>query len=128
MSAPARSPQIAVLVLGDPSVVQARAHGLRLRGFAAFVAQDEAELTWLLSVARVRPDYAVVDLSTTADPVSDRVTRLVAMARLATLASLPVVLVGAGDDEARFFRRVLARFPRDPGDAAILSVLAKSAA
>ena len=128
MTSSAASPPIAVLVLGDTRTAQARAHQLRLRGFAAFVAQDEAELSWLLSVARIKPNYAVVDLSTTAESVSDRVAQLVAMARLVSLAQIPVVLVGAGDDDARFFHRVLALFPCDPGNTAILSVLTKSAA
>jgi hypothetical protein len=113
------------------TVAQKRAHQLRLRGFAAFVAQDEAELSWLLGVAQIRPTYAVVDLSApavTTGPASSRIVLLVGMARLAAIAGLPVVLVGAQEDDARFFHRVLALFPCDPGNTAILSAFPRTSA
>lgn len=116
---------VAVLVLGAPQVAQKRAHQLRLRGFATFIAHEEPELNWLLNVAQIRPNYAVVDLS---GPSSNRVVALVGLARLAAIAGLPVVLVGAEDDDARFFHRVLALFPCDPGNTAILSALPKTSA
>ncbi len=122
------SHSIAVLVLGDVTVAQRRAHELRLRGFATFIAQDEAELSWLLGVAQIRPTYAVVDLSSPAGPGTTRVLQLVGMARLAAIAGVPVILVGAEEDDARFFRRVVALFPGDPGNTAILSALPKTAA
>lgn len=119
---------VAVLVLGDTTIAQKRAHQLRLRGFCTFVAQDEAELSWLLGVAQVRPNYAVVDLTPPSGVANNRVVQLVGMARLAAVAGLPVVLVGAEEDDARFFHRVLALFPCDPGNTAILSVLPKTSA
>ena len=125
MSMSSSSSQVAVLVLGDTAVAQKRAHQLRLRGFATFVAQDETELSWLLGVAQIRPTHAVVDLSA---PANNRVLQLVGLARLAAVAGLPVVLVGAEADDARFFRRVLALFPCDPGNTAILSVFPKTSA
>lgn len=128
MPSQATSRPISVLVLGDVTVAQSRAHELRLRGFATFIAQDEAELSWLLGVAQIRPNYAVVDLSQPVGPGSSRVLLLVGMARLAAIAGLPVVLVGAEEDDARFFRRVLALFPCDPGNTAILSALPKTSA
>lgn len=128
MSSQSTSNPISVLVLGDTTVAQRRAHQLRLRGFATFVAQDEAELGWLLGVAHVRASYAVVDLTPPPRSGSTRVVQLVGMARLAAVASLPVVLVGAEEDDARFFHRVLALFPCDPGNTAILSVMPKTSA
>ena len=119
---------VSVLVLGDTTIAQKRAHQLRLRGFATFVAQDEAELSWLLGVAQTRPNYAVVDLTPPPGLATNRVVQLVGMARLASVAGLPVVLVGAEEDDARFFHRVLALFPCDPGNTAILSVLPKTSA
>lgn len=123
-----RAPSISVLVLGDLAVAQRRAHELRLRGFATFVAQDEAELSWLLAVAQIRPTYAVVDLASPPGRSSSRVLLLVGMARLAAIAGVPVILVGAEADDARFFQRVLALFPCDPGSTAILSALPKTSA
>ncbi|HUQ05983.1 MAG TPA: hypothetical protein VM261_25950 [Kofleriaceae bacterium] len=119
---------LAVLVLGDVAAAQQRADQLRLRGFATFIAQDESELSWLLGVAQIRPTYAVVDLSSPIGPGTSRVLLLVGMARLAAIAGLPVVLVGAEEDDARFFRRVLALFPCDPGNTAILSALPRTSA
>jgi hypothetical protein len=85
----------------------------------------------LLGVAQIRPTYAVVDLSapvSAASPGASRIVQLVGMARLAAIAGLPVVLVGAEADDARFFRRVLALFPCDPGNTAILSAFPRTSA
>lgn len=128
MTSPIASPAIVVLVLGDARAAQARADGLRLRGFASFVAQNDAELTWLMSIAKVRPNHAVVDLDLPMASARERVEHLLAMARMVAVARIPVVLVGADDADARFFHHVLAQFPDDPGDTAILSVLTESAA
>lgn len=120
---PSRNP--AVLVLGDAEVAARRAHQLRLRGLATWVASTEDELTWLLEVARICPDHAIVDLTV---PPANRLQHLAKLARLASKVELPVVLVGAEKEDKNFFRRVLALLPRDPGNSAIIKVLSRESA
>jgi DNA-binding NarL/FixJ family response regulator len=118
-----------VLVLGDAEVSARRAHQLRLRGLATWVASTEDELTWLLDVAKIRPDHAIVDLDVPAVfPPTNRLHHLARLARLASIAELPVVLVGAEKEDEAFFRRVLALLPRDPGNSAIIKVLSRDSA
>jgi hypothetical protein len=118
-------PPPSVLVLGEGAVAQHRAHELRMRGYAAWVASDERELCWLLEIAEVRPAYAVVEMSSAQ---TNRVKTIVSRARLAALANVPVILIGADDSDACFFRRVLRILPCDPGSTAILSALPQSSA
>lgn len=119
------SPAPSVLILGEGSVAPRRAHELRLRGYATWVASDERELSWLLDIAEVRASYAVVDLTST-NP--NRVKTIVSLARLASLAGLPVVLIGAEESDAQFFNRVLKILPCDPGSSAIISALPRHSA
>jgi hypothetical protein len=85
-----------------------------------WVASTEKELVWLLDVADVRPDYALVDLHVVE---SDRVRTLAHLAKLASIADLPVVLIGADEDDERFFGRILALLPCDPANTAVIAAL-----
>lgn len=118
-------PAPSVLVLGEGSVAQHRAHDLRMRGYATWVASEERELRWLLDIAQIRPSYAVVDLASAS---TNRVKTIVSRARLASLAAVPVILIGADEGDERFFQRVLRILPCDPGSTAILSALPQSSA
>ena len=112
-----------IVVLGMAPAAPRRAHQLRLRGYATWVATSEDELRWLLEVARVRPDYSVVDLDVSS---GDRAARMVSLAKLASMAGLPVVLIGSEKDDEQFFSRVFAMLPRDPASSAIIRALAHS--
>jgi hypothetical protein len=116
-------PAPSVLVIGEGAVAQHRAHDLRMRGYAAWVAFEERELRWLLDIAQIRPSYAVVDL---VSATTNRVKTIVSRARLASIAAVPLILVGADDGDERFFERVLRILPCDPGSTAILSALPQS--
>jgi siroheme synthase (precorrin-2 oxidase/ferrochelatase) len=125
MKFPSSPPPPSVLVIGEGSVAQHRAHELRMKGYATWVASDERELRWLLDIAQLRPSYAVVDMASTC---TNRVKMIVARARLAALAAVPVILVGADEGDERFFQRVLRILPCDPGSTAIVSALPQSSA
>jgi CheY-like chemotaxis protein len=109
-----------ILVLGTAAAAPQRAHELRLRGHSVWVASNETELSWLHGVANVRPDYALVDLNVVE---SDRVRVLAHLAKLASIADLPVVLIGADEEDERFFGRILAMLPCDPANTAVIAAL-----
>ncbi|MBZ0238452.1 MAG: hypothetical protein K8M05_39430 [Deltaproteobacteria bacterium] len=111
---------IEVLIIGDVATATKRLNELRLRGFPAWLATTESELTWLLDKAAAKPSHAVVDLSTGSE---ERAWVLSSRVAVATLAQLPTVLVGAQADEARHFSRVIATFAAAPDTDELLAAL-----
>jgi hypothetical protein len=121
---------VATLVIspaaGGSGPGRARADELRLLGFPAWVAANDADLTWLMEQARVRPEYSLVDLTSWA---ADRTMRaLIAVAALARRASLPLVLVGAAEHEVPVFQGVVACLPGGADVATIVGAMRRAAA
>jgi hypothetical protein len=95
-------------VIGAPAAAQNRATELRMMGFATWTATNEAELHWLLEQAWIRPGVSVVELT---GEGPERAALSQTLAALATLARLPVVLVGVDEREERQFPGVVAALP-----------------
>jgi hypothetical protein len=124
--APTHDLPVATLVLSPVAGDAGPANELRLHGYPAWVAANEDDLTWLLEQARVRPEYSLVDLSSS---VADRPLRvLVMLAALARRACLPVVLVGAEEHEVPVFHGVVASLPRGSGVGEIVGAMRKAVA
>lgn len=126
MRAPIYDLPVATLVLAPVAGQAARANELRLHGHPAWVAANDADLTWLYEHAHARPEYSLVDLSSWD---ADRpLAALVAVAALARRASLPLVLVGAEAYEVPVFDGVVACLPRGSGVRDIVGAMRRVAA
>ncbi len=117
---------VATLVISPVAGDAGRATQLRLMGFPAWVAASDADLTWLMQHARVRPEYSLVDLSSW--PADRTLGALVMVAALARRASLPLVLVGASEHEVPVFPGVVASLPGGADVKTIVGAMRKAAA
>ncbi|HUQ07541.1 MAG TPA: hypothetical protein VM261_33840 [Kofleriaceae bacterium] len=119
---------VATLVISPVAggTARGRADELRLLGYPAWVAANDADLTWLMEQARVRPEYSLVDLSSwAADRTLGALARVAALARR---ASLPLVLVGAAAHEVPVFQGVVASLPGGADVRTIVGAMRKAAA
>lgn len=117
---------VATLVIVQRAGTPLRANELRLHGYPAWVAATEDDLRWLLEHAHVRPEYTLVDLSSWSPDRS--LAALVAAARLARRAGLPLVLIGADEHEVPVFQGVVASLPARSDIRAILGAMRRAAA
>ncbi len=113
-----------VLFLGQHSRLSARqAESLRTAAIAAWTASSDFEVHWLMQRAAVSASVALVDLRCAAANRDDEIQRF---ASLASQAMLPIILVGATEQEAPGFRDVVVRLERHATDddvtAAIVDV------
>lgn len=103
-----------VLLLGDFTARSARqAERLRDAAIPSWTASTDFEVHWLLQRASVSVSIALVDLRHLDVYRNDEVERFAALARE---AMLPVILVGASDEEARAFLHVIAALPTTATD------------
>jgi hypothetical protein len=118
--------RVATLVIAQSVGTPLRANELRLHGYPAWVAANEEDLRWLLEQANVRPEYTLVDLASWSPDRS--LAALLAAARLARRAGLPLVLIGADEHEVPVFQGVVASLPATSDIRAILGAMRRAAA
>jgi hypothetical protein len=110
-----------VLLLGDCGAASAQqADQLRAIAIPAWTAGTDFEVHWLLQRASVKASVALVDLRGAESDRSDDVERLAALARE---AMLPVVVVGAINEEILLFHDVVARLPRTATDEDVATAI-----
>jgi hypothetical protein len=117
-----------VLILGPFSALSARqAELFRSAGISTWTATSDFEVHWLVQRAAVSASIALVDLR----PLTvDRDGEINRLASLAMETMLPVLLVGASDEETVAFRGVVERLGASATDedvtAAILAMRDRS--
>ncbi|HUQ07686.1 MAG TPA: hypothetical protein VM261_34565 [Kofleriaceae bacterium] len=111
-----------VLLLGELNAQSAQqADRLRSAAIPAWTASTDFEVHWLLQRASVSASITLVDLRRVDAYREEEIERFVL---LASEAMLPVVLVGASDDEARSFGEVIAKLSAGATDDDVADVIA----